>query len=237
MENFLTEIQSFLLRIEECIDDGDLIQLNGLYPKLLDCFHFLSRIPSNEEAGTQGIDVGPHGFFNWISTLITESSSLLKQNGEDAVDAPVRIPENIRFNQFGRPQKWTPPEDIELLRSNGLSWPKIARLLGVSPSTIHRRKALLNLNGARTYSVISDADLEAVIINIIDEHPNSGYVYIWASLKSRGLFVPFKRVKEHMRRIDPGGIFQRSRQRIHRRPYRVKAAGYMWYGHFIILLS
>ncbi|KAJ4945034.1 hypothetical protein JOQ06_013573 [Pogonophryne albipinna] len=56
-----------------------------------------------------------------------------------------------------------------------LSVPCIAKLLGVSSSTIFRRMREFGLSVSELYSSISDEELDNVVISIKNDMPTAGY--------------------------------------------------------------
>ena len=98
-------------------------------------------------------------------------------------------PDTIRRNNgnAGRPVLVVTSEQIESLQKLGFSWAKIASILR---STLLIRRNQYNIN---TYHDLSDADLDAIISEILSKAPHSGERMVIGSLRSRGLRV--QRVK------------------------------------------
>ena len=53
------------------------------------------------------------------------------------------------------------------------------------------------------YSAISDADLDEKISSIVTFSPRCGQKSVDGRLKSEGVFVSRKRIRESLRRVDP----------------------------------
>ena len=65
---------------------------------------------------------------------------------------------------------------IEALKSGGFSWSEIARTLGISDKTLHRRRHKLGMRvEGREYSNLSDHDLDNSIRNIVATAPGAGF--------------------------------------------------------------
>ena len=83
----------------------------------------------------------------------------------------------------GRPRKLLNREDLEYLRNDvGLSWEKSAALLGISAKTLQRRAKEWNI---QKYSHISDAQLDEIVSDILQNFPSSGQTLIHGHLQAR----------------------------------------------------
>ncbi|KAF3840333.1 hypothetical protein F7725_019050 [Dissostichus mawsoni] len=97
---------------------------------------------------------------------------------------------------------------VEMLGTN-LSVPCIAKLLGVSSSTIFRRMREFGLSVSELYSSISDEELDNVVISIKNDMPTAGYRMVKGRLLSIGLHVQWTRMAASMHRVDSIGILSR----------------------------
>lgn len=88
----------------------------------------------------------------------------------------------------------------------------IAKCLGVSTRTVHRRMKEYNLSVRGTYSTITDPELDNVISDIKSQMPNAGYRMVQGHLVSMGIRVQWWRMKASMHRVDAVGIFSRLTQ-------------------------
>lgn len=93
---------------------------------------------------------------------------------------------------------------LELLREMKLSWPECADALLISRSTLWRR--LNKLKVMPTFSDITDADLDSVVEAIQYSSPRSGAVMVWGELKSYGISVSRRRVRESLVRVNPAVV-------------------------------
>ena len=69
---------------------------------------------------------------------------------------------------------------------------------------------------------MTDADLDRQVSEIRQEMPYSGELMRRGALRSQGLSVPRKRVRESTRRVDPTNTALRWADQTSRRPYVVK---------------
>lgn len=131
----------------------------------------------------------------------------------------------------GRPSFDISKDHLEFFLEMGFKATDIAKMLAVSPKTVHRRLKQFGLSMEGVYSNISDSSLDSLIGDILNEFPNSGYRSMKGHLLSRGLKVQEHRIRKAMRRIDPEGVIVRMLQlRItHRRSYNVRAPLSLWH--------
>ena len=85
----------------------------------------------------------------------------------------------------GRPRIDVNVKQLECLQSLGFTWAIIAVILCVSRTTIWRICQEHGICNQR-YTDISDADLDAVIHNLVTSYPNSGLtILLWARKEAR----------------------------------------------------
>lgn len=125
----------------------------------------------------------------------------------------------------GRKMCFVTEEQVSFLRSSGLKWSLICRVLRISRSTLYRRLTSFNLGDPQTFS---DEDVDNMLCEIIFEMPNSGEIYLMGILRARKVFIPRWRLRERLKILDPVGRSLRRRHTIKRRVYNVKGANYLW---------
>ena len=116
---------------------------------------------------------------------------------------------------------------LERLRSINFSWSHIARILGVSRSTIHRRRKELNIED--NYTVITDLELDDVLVKYKDQHPYNGEREIEGYLRGAGIKIQRFRIRDSIHRVDPINTSLRWHQPIKRRPYSVRGPNSLWH--------
>ena len=94
----------------------------------------------------------------------------------------------------GRPRYKICPDLMSSLRELGFSWVGMARLFGVSESTIRRRRDEFGITSC--FSDISDENLDKEIKDILESTPNSGETLVIGSLRGRGIRVQRNRIRE-----------------------------------------
>ncbi len=82
---------------------------------------------------------------------------------------------------IGRPKKPLDRTQLTYLRSLRFTWDEIASLLGVSSRTIQRRASMWSV---KTYSSVSDTELDRFMSSFVSQFPRSGEVMICGHLRS-----------------------------------------------------
>ncbi|XP_052473580.1 uncharacterized protein LOC128030120 [Carassius gibelio] len=85
----------------------------------------------------------------------------------------------------------------------------IAKLMGVSRSTVFRRMEEYELSVRNMYSSISDDELDGLVASIKNHLPNAGYRMVRGRLESIGHSVQWRRIAASMHRVDSVGIISR----------------------------
>jgi len=116
---------------------------------------------------------------------ISRACGLLQANMNDATTR-FRIPA-LCSGERGRPTLIVTYDQLEFLLELHFSVPDMARLLGVSKSTVKRRLREYSLSVRQAYSVISDEDLKKHLEDFITQFPNSGYRVASGFLRARGV--------------------------------------------------
>ena len=102
-------------------------------------------------------------------------------------------------------------EVIRDLRMLGFTWTKIANILNVSRQTLYRH---LNSSGLIGFTDVTDEELDGIIQSYKATHPNDGEQIIIGYLRSVGMCIPRRRIRESIHRVDPAGVEERARTTI-----------------------
>ncbi len=151
-------------------------------------------------------------------------------------DAPDHQNTNINrlvqhTGEVGRPRCGNTLEEHQLrfLRDDlGLRWADIARCLGVSESTLRRRRYELGWLPQRNYANLSDECLDDHVRAVLQTTPRIGLSLMRGALRSRGLNVQRERVREAIDRVNPLARTVRQTQFITRRTYNVRSPNSLW---------
>ena len=131
----------------------------------------------------------------------------------------------------GRPRYVIAEEQIRFLRELHFPWKKIADLIGVSESSLRRRRSIYGMsgNGDPSWTQISDNVLEKIVQEIQELTPNIGQARLLGPLRSRGLNIQRWRVRNCLRILNPIGTALRWRSAIYRRKYSVPTPNALWH--------
>lgn len=127
----------------------------------------------------------------------------------------------------GRPKYDITASYLQGLRESGMSWSAIARCLGVSESTVYRRRDAFNI--IDQWTDITDEQLDSVILEILNNTPGAGETYVIGGIRSKGIRVQRWRVRERLCILDGVGRAIRKRCSIKRRVYNVGTPNELWH--------
>ena len=104
-------------------------------------------------------------------------------------------------------------------------------MLGVSRGHLRQVMKLYDID--RSFTAISDDNLESIIREYKQRKPKTGLRYIRGYLLDLGLHIPKERVRMSLQRVDPLSQTLRRREVIQRRTYEVPRPNYLWHidGH------
>jgi hypothetical protein len=130
----------------------------------------------------------------------------------------------------GRPKTLIDESIIKLLRQLDYNWSDIARIFDISEKTLSRMRKDSNLTDTiQPYSAFSDNELDEVIKKIKQENPFFGQTMIMGALRSKGIRVTRRRLRESIQRVDALGTVIRRTQIIPRRRYHVAGPNALWH--------
>ena len=134
----------------------------------------------------------------------------------------------VQSSSQGRPRFEISRTQILYLRSMSFSWVQISRLLGVSYTTVYRRKVEYGLDSSNGIP-ISDNDLQECLREMRRGLPALGQTMVWGRLRSMGYAVTRARVREAIRATDPIYTALRWTEMTTRRPYSVPSPNSLWH--------
>ena len=160
--------------------------------------------------------------------MFTETFLLRKESIiENASSTSARTP-RIITNMPGRPSYDINEVHFRSLIDLRFTVPQISELLHVSTRTIERRLAEYGIS-ARSFSTITDEELDSVVMEIKTFYPNCGSKSLAGYLASRNVKVPRERLRQSLQRVDPVGESVRSCRAIHRRVYSLSRPLALWH--------
>lgn len=220
---FFNDALRCILEIQRGAPDG--FSQDRLYMELEDYARTLSAflsVPSfvNEPSNIHCIR-SLRGLYECFRCLLREYQPL--QQTENI----CLVPPTIMTRSRGRPQYRITADQITHCLSLGMNWGRVASCLGINRRTLYRHRQYLRLPPLH-YTTISNEDLNALIVDILQQTPNSGEVYVQAGLRCRGIRIQCWRVRQSLYTIDPIGRSLRRRHAIRRRTYDVRNPNQLW---------
>ena len=135
-----------------------------------------------------------------------------------------------REQRRGRPKIVIARDRLLFLRDCGFKMNDISVIFGCSRRTVERR--LLEYDIPRQcdmYASITNAELDEKVLRIVSMFPMCGQKSVDGRLKSEGLRMSRKRIRESLRRVDPFGVESRARGVLRRRRYHVDSPNDLWH--------
>ncbi|XP_078594468.1 uncharacterized protein LOC144872283 [Branchiostoma floridae x Branchiostoma japonicum] len=171
------------------------------------------------------IENSMHLLHSKITELLEQVRGEIESSQERACYAPPRL----YGGQRGRPKFNVTRDQIDLLGCEaGLTWAETARTLGISRSSLYRRRKEYGLTAPRT-TVISDDDLDSIVRKVTAGRPHMGVTMTQAALHTQSIRVPKARVQTSLKRIDPHGATFRMRSKIKRIRYFSPSPNFLWH--------
>jgi hypothetical protein len=129
----------------------------------------------------------------------------------------------------GRPKYDVSKEQLEMLLQARFNIPSISELLRVSSRTVERRMQEYGLSVYSLYTEIQDNQLDDLVRAIKRENPGCGSKMLAGYIGAKGIFIPRRRVREALARVDPQGVAMRWHMAIKRRVYNVSRPLGLWH--------
>ena len=130
----------------------------------------------------------------------------------------------------GRPKFLITKDQLEFLRSEiGFSWVDISNILGVSVSTITRRRHEYGMEIRQNTTPIDNEALDEIVGSIAREHPSMGTVLVEGILARSAIRVSRERIRRSLMRTDPINFVRRKHQTINRRRYFAPGPNARWH--------
>ena len=126
-------------------------------------------------------------------------------SGKASSSSPVLVLKVPNSSRPGRPSYEISADQLQSLIDLQFTVPQITRLLYVSTRTIERRLAEYGIS-SRSFSTITDEELDGQVRDIKVFHPNCGSKNLLGFLASRNITVPRERLRQSLQRVDPIGV-------------------------------
>ncbi|KAL9978173.1 hypothetical protein ACROYT_G015664 [Oculina patagonica] len=146
--------------------------------------------------------------------------------GQDAVQNLSAVDHTGRT---GRPRYLITDTQIRMLREEGFRWADVARLLGVSPITLRRRRVEFEMPLGNNFDDIPNDVLDNLASELLHRTPQAGRHMVQGALRSRGLRIQRERIRDSIIRVDPITSTLRNARRVVRRRYSVPCPNALWH--------
>lgn len=211
-------------------------------PILITLVDRIERMLITVEEGVQVLSEGDyiteHNLLCRMRSNLGKHLRLILYGVNDCTVPPVGIYDTVKeyTGLRGRPKIVVNIESVELLRSCGYTWKEVADALQVSRTTVWRRLKESGVEIAK-YTEISDDELDCIVSQFQHDNRNCGQQMIIGHLRSVGIVVPRRRLRESVARTDPLRRHVRWHQVISRRTYSVKRSNSLWHidGHHSLI--
>lgn len=235
-DEFFREIERFVSALDRYADTANAAFAEYALERLEVCITGVVRLATNLRSPPTDLHVTAeetsivYAYFEELDGLVTHLRQLAVewQHYLDCLNVQINSASySVSVVQTRRPSGGRPKFDIsrgqlEYLHSMSFDWTKISSMLGVSRSTIYRRRSELGLLHLTAESNISDDQLEVIIREIKRESPALGETLAMGRLRSIGIRVRRSRVRNCIRSIDPISTALRWKGQLARRqPYSV----------------
>ena len=120
----------------------------------------------------------------------------------------------------GRPAINIPEKQLRFLVELGFKTNDLAQMFECSSRTIVRRLKEFNIE-YNVYTNINDSHLDVTVSDIASCLPCCGIRSVQSMLRANGIVLQRERVRESLHRVDPVGMEDRLRSRLHQRQYNV----------------
>ena len=229
------DLEEFFDSMKQCFDEVDKelndelnsIPLDYLKSRLEDHFQVVHAIAiaiqnnANDELKRLMEDL-----LSVSQSLLQEIRSTKSQREMSKSKSPAWVP-STQASTGGRPRFNITKEQIETLRETGMNWKGIALSLGISDSTLYRRRQEFGLH--ESFVDITYEELYTVVTGMLSQTPYAGESYVSGGLRARGIFVQRHRIRDILSKIDLVGRALRRRAAIQRRQYNVRAPNHLWH--------
>ncbi len=149
------------------------------------------------------------------------------------VDVIICYCGDVFSRSVGRPVMPVDMEDVEFLRTMCFTWTKIAQVLGISRATLYRKLEEESVSRHVYYSTINDSQLDELVKDIKQIHPNDGERSLIGHVARHNVVVPRARLRASIHRVDPVNTAIRRSITIRRRVYHADGPNSVWHidGH------
>ena len=205
--------------------------IQGVLQQVVDTTHCLDELDSEQDGILVTLDYILQSLV-WVEPVFSPSTNYcnLLTAVSDMIDHVQSALSNQTLHRHrGRPSLEIPEHVLSDLLEQEFTQTEIARLLGCSARTVHRRILQFGLSSTTQYSAISDGELDKLVKEFASNFPNAGQKTLCGHLSTLGHRIQRFRIRESLYRVDPLGVEQRRRRLLHRRKYELPGPNSLWH--------
>ena len=128
----------------------------------------------------------------------------------------------------GRPKMLVAIEQVQMLHGYNFSSTDIAKLLGVSRTTLWQRMSKHGLLG-RSNDPLTDGELDTIVRDTKRSFRYDGEIVMLGHLRAKGIHVQRWRLRDSIHRVDPINVALRWSARVPGRKYSGKGPHALWH--------
>ncbi|XP_028406849.1 uncharacterized protein LOC114529291 [Dendronephthya gigantea] len=210
-----------LILIRDSLQEIDSLLTENMQENCNMCMRRLGVL-AEEAMRCDSIDIGI------VEELNRAKNQLISESQWSERHCPYQAPLETNARR-GRPKFFISEEQLCFFKANGFTQREMGEMLGVSLRTIENRMAEYNMTNASRYSNIDDECLDIYVQRIVGHFPRSGEKTIEGELRSLGVCVQRRRLRDSLKRVDPVGRRIRAMTVIQRRVYNVHSPLALWH--------
>ncbi len=129
----------------------------------------------------------------------------------------------------GRPKTDVSPVQVREMFDLGFTVSQMATRFNLSRPTVYKLLSEAGIEHSARFTGIDDTQLDRIIAEIKEAHPNAGEINVIGHLRARKIRVQRNRVRASIHRVDPQGPAERSSRNFHPRLYETPCPNYVWH--------
>ncbi|PIK57985.1 hypothetical protein BSL78_05073 [Apostichopus japonicus] len=229
LQETFSSIPRLVGELNQCVRENQLSIAPRLRTRLeatLELVHEIRHFSSLGEVDREGVN----RIYNCLYDCKTRLAELLRIPSTSSEDDRFQCLVE-RTSSRGRPRISVSQAQIVSQRRIHRGWGAISGVLGISRTTLYRRRRQLQMRTSQgsNYSDITDEELDRIIRDILRISPNAGERIVIGALRGRAICITRQRIRLALRRIDPVGRILRRTRSIVRRTYTVAGPNEVWH--------
>ncbi|XP_061197767.1 uncharacterized protein LOC133205891 [Saccostrea echinata] len=222
-DDILKSIQRIILSSQRCFNNED-VDCQIILQNLQNGMRSLNSIKESLDL------LNFRAIHSAISGLIDQIQLKMRNNTESF---SFSAPRGNNLGNGGRPKVNITEDQLKMLHNLNFTAKQMAEHFQCSPEVVYRRLKAIGLHQRDKYSTMSDEELDIEVQELQKKFPNAGSVMMYGLLRTKGIQVQRKRVRDSISRVCPVPVAQRLGTTVSRRQYQVHMSNSLWHmdGH------